>query len=108
MIASAAAAALLSRLSITDVNAHLTKLIDSLRPRPTPKALADHPLVGTRWISVVWRRRSGWSVLALSFVFSAGVEVFLAVSMNVIWPLPFAAAMTLMAGGCVVAALRER
>lgn len=49
-----------------------------------------------------------WSVLALSFVVSAGVQVFLAVSVNVIWPLPVAAAATLMAGGCVVAALRER
>jgi hypothetical protein len=49
-----------------------------------------------------------WSVLALSFLASAGVQIFLAVSMNVTWPFPVAAAVALMAGGCAVAARWKR
>jgi len=108
MTGSPAVAARLPRRRIVDVHTRLAKLIHNPRPRSTPKALGNNPPVTPPWISTVQPRRFGWSVLALSFVSSTGVQVFLAVSMNVTWPLPVATAAALMAGGCVVAALRER
>jgi len=47
-------------------------------------------------------------LLVLCFVSSAGVYVFLAVSMSVLWPLPIAVLVSVMAGGCVFTARRER
>jgi hypothetical protein len=64
-------------------------------------------LVLRRPTPACWRR-CGWLVLLLTFAAAAGVQVFLALSMTVTWPLFVAMPAAGMGGCCAVRAWRER